>query len=53
MKKVIMMAVFVVFLVWINLFPAAVEKFHPNWLPAQSKWVLHIDQSSLCPDQAP
>ena len=26
-------------------FPAAVDTFHPNWLPAQSKWVLHLDQA--------
>lgn len=44
MKKMIVMALMLLMTV-INLLPAAAGELNPNWLPAQSKWVIHFDQT--------
>lgn len=44
MKKVLMIALMVM-IAFINLLPAASGSLNANWLPMQTKWVIHFDHS--------
>ncbi len=44
MKKMVMLALMLLMVV-IQILPAATGAFNPNWLPAQSKWVIHFDHT--------
>jgi len=46
MKKMMLIALLILF-ACSGFLSAAPGSFHPNWIPAQSKWLIHFDQATF------